>query len=98
MVLSTLPTRQPWCVQTAEKALISPALGWVTTTFWSLKILPPPTGMSLTLANASAGGAALSVGDAAPVGDALSVGVSVGSGVVLDGPGAGDLCEVSVPP
>src|SRR5579859_6753833 len=35
---------QPWWVQTAVKALYSPALGWVTTTLadWSMK--PPSTG------------------------------------------------------
>ena len=42
----TLATRQPWWVQTAENALNSPAVGWVTTTFWSAKIVPPPTSMS----------------------------------------------------
>src|SRR3954451_15008023 len=39
----TLATRQPWWVQTAEKALNSPSVGWVTTTFSSVKIDPPPT-------------------------------------------------------
>jgi hypothetical protein len=41
-----LLTWQPWWVQVLEKPLNSPAVGWVTTTFWSEKILPPPTGMS----------------------------------------------------
>jgi hypothetical protein len=42
----TWPTRQPWWVQMAEKALKCPALGWVTTTCWSLRIVPPPVGTS----------------------------------------------------
>src|SRR5580765_5467221 len=37
-------TWQPWWVQVALNALKVPAVGWVTTTFWSLKILPPPAG------------------------------------------------------
>ena len=37
-------TMQPWWVQTAVKHLNSPSVGWVTTTCWSGKILPPPTG------------------------------------------------------
>jgi hypothetical protein len=48
-LLSILDTRQPWCVQTALKALKSPSAGWVMTTFSSWKILPLPTGMSLVL-------------------------------------------------
>ena len=56
---ATLLTVQPWWVQIAEKALKSPASGWVTTTFWSLKILPPPTGMSEVLASSSPAGAEL---------------------------------------
>src|SRR5690349_17844764 len=38
-------TMQPWCVQTAENALKAPEVGWVTTTFWPAKTLPPPTGI-----------------------------------------------------
>ena len=38
-------TLQPWCVQVAEKALNSPAVGWVTTTSLSANTVPPPTGM-----------------------------------------------------
>ena len=34
----------------ALNALKSPSVGWVTTIFWSSKILPPPTGMSAVLA------------------------------------------------
>ena len=45
-------TVQPMWVQTALKALNSPAVGWVTTTSWVAKILPPPTGMSLVAASA----------------------------------------------
>jgi hypothetical protein len=47
---ATWSTVQPWCVQTALKALNWPAVGWVTTTFSAEKTLPPPTGMSLVLA------------------------------------------------
>jgi hypothetical protein len=43
---ATSSTVQPWWVHTVEKALKVPARGCVTTTFWVLKILPPPTGMS----------------------------------------------------
>lgn len=39
-------TAQPWWVHFDENALNSPAVGWVTTTPESLKILPPPSGMS----------------------------------------------------
>src|SRR5215469_12878700 len=42
-------TMQPMCVQTALKPLNSPALGWVTTTLFAVKIMPPPTGTSLVL-------------------------------------------------
>src|SRR6478672_1594314 len=42
----TLETGQPWWVQIAEKARMSPWVGCVTTTFWSAKTVPPPTGMS----------------------------------------------------
>jgi hypothetical protein len=35
------------CVHTALKALNWPAVGWVTTTSFAGKIIPPPTGMSL---------------------------------------------------
>src|ERR1700722_7846885 len=35
----------------ALKALNSPLAGWVTTTFWGRKTLPPPTGMSVTWAD-----------------------------------------------
>ncbi len=39
-------TVQPWWVHTAEKALKSPAVGWVMTTLSWSNTLPPPTGMS----------------------------------------------------
>src|SRR4051812_24624552 len=48
---ATVPTVQPWWVQIAEKALNSSFFGCVTTIFWSLKILPPPTGISDVFAN-----------------------------------------------
>src|SRR6478672_2494977 len=42
---STPLTRHAWWVQTALKALNCPDVGWVTTTFWSPKTFPPPTGI-----------------------------------------------------
>src|SRR5690349_4336356 len=48
---------QPLCVHVALNARYSPGLGWVTTTAWSLKILPPLTGMSRALPSVSAGDA-----------------------------------------
>src|SRR5665647_2946742 len=56
--LATLATVQPLWVQIALKALNSPALGWVTTTFAASKTLPPPTGMSATLISSFVGLAA----------------------------------------
>ncbi|GAA2981388.1 hypothetical protein Sfulv_10870 [Streptomyces fulvorobeus] len=53
----TSETVHPACVQIAEKALNSPASGWVTTTFRSLKTFPPPTGMSEVFASSPACGA-----------------------------------------
>src|SRR6476660_7096502 len=47
----TSATVQPACVHTALNALNSPAVGWVTTTFWSGKTRPPPTGMSAVRAS-----------------------------------------------
>src|SRR5580658_9073036 len=38
--------RQPTCVQTALNPLNTPLAGWVTTTFASVKTIPPPTGIS----------------------------------------------------
>ena len=46
MVSVTAETTQPWCVQTAENALKSPAAGWVTTILASFMITPPPSGTS----------------------------------------------------
>lgn len=54
MVPSLTPTTMhPLWVQTAEKPLNSPSLGWVTTTSCSSKTLPPPTGMSEALPRTS---------------------------------------------
>src|SRR5687768_3778039 len=50
---STPATGQPWCEQVALNALKLPALGWVTTTPWAAKTLPPPSGISLVLASSS---------------------------------------------
>ncbi|CAM5346852.1 hypothetical protein SALBM311S_01764 [Streptomyces alboniger] len=51
----TLATGHCACVQMFEKPLNSPCLGWVTTISSSLKILPPPTGMSAVLASSCPG-------------------------------------------
>jgi hypothetical protein len=40
------------CVHTALNPLNSPAVGWVTTTRAEVKILPPPTGISLVVVSA----------------------------------------------
>src|SRR5258706_10764396 len=48
---STSPTWQPACVHSAEKHMNVSAVGRVTTMFRSLKILPPPTGMSVFFAS-----------------------------------------------
>ena len=45
-------TWQLWCVQVDEKALNSPAVGCVTTTFSPARITPPPTGTSAAAARA----------------------------------------------
>src|SRR5580693_6006987 len=47
-------TMHPMWVQTALNALNSPAVGWVTTTVWGAKILPPATGISLVEPSAPA--------------------------------------------
>src|SRR6476469_3785370 len=53
--LATSARMHDWCVQTALNALNSPEVGWVTTTFWSAKILPPPTGtVALEIASLTA--------------------------------------------
>src|SRR5688572_28732941 len=49
-----LVTWQFMWVQVEEKALNSPAFGWVTTTFSSAMITPPPTGTSAVDVSASA--------------------------------------------
>src|SRR4051812_26307633 len=48
-----LSTEHPWCVHTVEKATKLPFVGWVTTTPFLVKILPPPTGISEVLARAT---------------------------------------------
>ena len=47
-------TVQPWWVQTAENALKSPSVGWVTTTLASALTTQPPTGTSEVVASAAA--------------------------------------------
>jgi hypothetical protein len=42
----TSATEQPLCVHVAENAFTSDPAGRVTTTFCSLKTLPPPSGIS----------------------------------------------------
>src|SRR6201996_5063641 len=49
---ATWSTVQPRWVQIALKPLNCPAVGWVTTTFSEVKILPPPTGISLVAPSA----------------------------------------------
>jgi hypothetical protein len=46
----TWSTMQPWWVQMAVNAWKAPAVGWVITIFWVVRILPPPTGMSVVVA------------------------------------------------
>src|SRR5262245_20701377 len=50
---STLASGHCWCWQTELNPLNSPDIGWVTTTPAEAKTLPPPTGISLVLANAA---------------------------------------------
>src|SRR5215470_10615403 len=47
----TVSTMQPWWVHTAVKALNVPLCGSVITIFLSVRILPPPTGISVVLAS-----------------------------------------------
>src|ERR671929_459482 len=44
-------TAQPWCVHRVLNALMSPAVGWVSTTFCAATTMPPPTGTSETAAS-----------------------------------------------
>src|SRR5215212_7092430 len=53
----TLARMHPSWVQVAEKPSNLPFAGWVTTTFCSLRITPPPTGTSLVATSPSADGA-----------------------------------------
>src|SRR3954453_17544849 len=43
---ATLASVQPAWVQVAEKPSNVPFSGWVTTTFWESRTIPPPTGTS----------------------------------------------------
>src|ERR1700722_5367817 len=74
--------RQPTWVQIALKALKTPLAGWLTTTLASVKITPPPSGMSAvwpsTVAPEPAAGAA--VPGAAVAAGAVAAGV-VAAGV-----------------
>jgi hypothetical protein len=49
--LATLSRMQPTWVHTALNARYLPRTGWVTTTLSAVKILPPPTGISLASAS-----------------------------------------------
>src|SRR5579863_3177484 len=73
--LLTWLTMQPMCVQTALNALNSLAVGWVTTTLGPVKIVPPPTGMSLVAASAFAAAAPLGALPAAWPAGVLAAGV-----------------------
>src|SRR6516164_9589447 len=66
-------TMHPMCVQTALKALKSPEVGWVTTTFSAVKILPLPTGISLVVARAPVALPVPAAADALPGADAGAV-------------------------
>lgn len=77
---TTVETVHPSWVHTAEKALKSPLAGWVTTTFWSLKTFPPPSGMSEVLASA------FPLGDAGALAEA---GCELGGAEDCDGGAAG---------
>ncbi|GGW05036.1 hypothetical protein GCM10010230_43780 [Streptomyces narbonensis] len=92
---ATLFTRQPWWVQTAEKALNSPAAGCVTTTFSPVKTVPPPSGISEVLASGAAPVAVAEVADASGVAEvAGALGAAEVSGVA----GAVDSVPPSPPP
>jgi hypothetical protein len=89
MVLSTLLTAQPWCVQMVENALMVPARGWVTTTRWPAKIFPPPTGRADTWANVCSQAGAALVAPAAVLGGLAGgapVGLAGGAGCTPDEP------------
>src|SRR6188768_3527622 len=79
----TSPTTQPACVHTAVKHLNWPAVGWVTTIFWSSKILPPPTGMSEVFAKPPPPPAGAPPSPVAPVAPAS---VSAGAGAAVSVP------------
>src|SRR6516164_9529037 len=49
----TVSTRQAWWVHTAVNALNVPLCGSVITIFLSVRILPPPTGISAVLASST---------------------------------------------
>jgi hypothetical protein len=72
----TPATVQPWCVQTAENALNSPAFGWVTTTGADCRTTPPPTGTELAATTVPDG-----VGEAVAVAEA---GVGPIAGAVVE--------------
>src|ERR1700754_882945 len=65
----TWETVHPSWVQVEENALNWPAVGWVTTTCRSAKIVPPPTGTSAVLVSA-----------APPPPDGAAPGAPVGAG------------------
>ena len=66
----TLPTVHPAWVHTALNAWNAPDCGWVITIFLSVRILPPPTGMSEVLASAAGAAAAPEPGPADAAGAA----------------------------
>ncbi|GEB57804.1 hypothetical protein SGA01_34090 [Streptomyces gardneri] len=81
-------------MQTAEKALNSPAVGCVTTTFSLVKTVPPPTGIPEVLVSGGAPVAVAEVAGSSGVADAADVAGALGAAEVSGVAGA----VVSVPP
>lgn len=63
----TVETVQLWWVQVELNALNSPAAGWVTTTFWSAKIIPPPSVISEVVVSGPAEGDGVTVAPSPPL-------------------------------
>src|SRR4051794_13719466 len=82
---ATLVSGHPWWVQVAVKPSKVPLAGWVTTTFWSARITPPPTGTSAVATSASALGTAEPVDPPSP-GEAAADGEVAPAVGVLDEP------------
>src|SRR5262245_56081478 len=78
---ATRATVQPSWVQIAEKALNSPFFGCVTTTFTSLKIVPPPTGTSAVPVSSRPAGVGVALGVVTDTDTDLEVAGDGGTGV-----------------